>query len=95
MVAWPPSAVNAPVRCRARIASATRQAADWFVALCAGGAAAPLGQPLMGRVGAELVIYVMRPGRIRVLARRADRDVGGGVGMAMQVMVVTSVVLLG
>ena len=48
-----------------------------------------------GPVGAELVIHVMRPGCIRVSTRRADRDVAGGVGMAMQVVVVTSVVLLG
>jgi transposase len=47
------------------------------------------------RVRAELVIHVMRPGRIRVLARRVDRDVAGEAGMAMQVVVVTSVVLLG
>jgi hypothetical protein len=46
-------------------------------------------------VGAELVIHVMRPGRIRVSTRRADRDVGGKAGMAMQVVVVTAVVLLG
>jgi hypothetical protein len=46
-------------------------------------------------VGAELVIHVMRPGCIRVSARRADRDVGGEAGMALQAAVVTSVVLLG
>jgi hypothetical protein len=46
-------------------------------------------------VGAGLVIHVMRPGRIRVSARRAGRDVGGEAGMAMQVVVVTSVALLG
>jgi hypothetical protein len=46
-------------------------------------------------VSAELVIHVMRPGRIRVLARRVDHDVAGEAGMAMQVVVVTSVVLLG
>jgi hypothetical protein len=46
-------------------------------------------------VGAELVIHVMRPGRIRVSARRVDRDVGGEAGMAMQVVVAISVVLLG
>jgi hypothetical protein len=31
-------------------------------------------------VGAELVIHVMRPGSIRVSARRPDRDVGGKLG---------------
>ena len=46
-------------------------------------------------VGAELVIHVMRPGSIRVSTRRVDRDVGGEAGMAMRVVVVTSVVLLG
>jgi hypothetical protein len=46
-------------------------------------------------VGAELVIHVMRPGHIRVSTRQADRDVAGEAGMAMQVVVVTSVVLLG
>jgi hypothetical protein len=45
-------------------------------------------------VGAELVIHVMRPGHIRVSTRQADRDVAGEAGMAMQVVVVTSVVLL-
>jgi hypothetical protein len=50
---------------------------------------------LVLRVGAELVIHVMRPGRIRVSTRRADRDVGGEAWMAPQVVVVTSVVLLG
>jgi hypothetical protein len=46
-------------------------------------------------VGAELVIHVMRPGHIRVSTRRADRDVEGKAGMAPQVVVVTSMVLLG
>jgi hypothetical protein len=46
-------------------------------------------------VGAELLIHVMRPGCIRVSTRRADRDVGGKAGMAMQAVVGTSVVLLG
>src|SRR5437868_3663231 len=46
-------------------------------------------------VGAELVIHVTRPGRIRVSTRRADHDVGGEPGMAMQAVVVTSGVLLG
>ncbi len=45
-------------------------------------------------VGAELVIHVMRAGRIRGSIRRADRDVGREAGMAPPV-VVTSVVLLG
>jgi len=35
-------------------------------------------------VGAELVIYVMRPGRIRVSVRRADRAVGGDAGVVTQ-----------
>ena len=35
------------------------------------------------RVGAELVIHGMRPGRIRVSARRANRDVGDEARMAM------------
>jgi hypothetical protein len=39
--------------------------------------------------GAELVIHVMRPGRIRVLTRRVDRDVADEAGMAVQVVVVT------
>ena len=47
------------------------------------------------RVSAELVIRVMRPGCIRVSTRRADRDVRREAGMAMQVVVVTSMVLLG
>jgi hypothetical protein len=46
-------------------------------------------------VGAELVIHVMRPGRIRVSAHRADRDVADEAGMAMLVVIVTSVVVLG
>jgi hypothetical protein len=46
-------------------------------------------------VGAELVIHVRRPGHIRVSTRRADRDVEGKAGMAPQVVVVTSMVLLG
>ena len=46
-------------------------------------------------VGAELVIHVMRPGCIRVSARRAGRDVGREAGMAPPVVVATSVVLLG
>jgi len=46
-------------------------------------------------VGAELVIHVMRPGRIRVSNRRADRDVGGKAGTAIQMVVGTSMVLLG
>jgi len=46
-------------------------------------------------VGAELVIHVRRPGRIRVSIHRADRDVAGDTGMAMPAVVVTSVVLLG
>jgi hypothetical protein len=54
-----------------------------------------LVQQLSEPVGAELVIHVMRPGCIRVSARRADRDVGGEAGMAPQVVVVTSVVLPG
>jgi hypothetical protein len=44
---------------------------------------------LMRPVGAELVIHVMRPGRIRVSGHRADRDVGGKAGMATQAVVVT------
>jgi hypothetical protein len=50
---------------------------------------------VISRVGAELVIHVMRPGCIRVSTHRADRDVGGGAGMAPSAVVVTSVVLLG
>ena len=46
-------------------------------------------------MGAELVIHVMRPGRIRVSTRRADRDVGAEAGMVMPAVVVTSVVMLG
>ena len=46
-------------------------------------------------VGAELLIHVMRPGRIHVSTRRADRDVAGELGMAPQVVVRISVVLLG
>jgi hypothetical protein len=46
-------------------------------------------------VGAELLIQVMRPGCIRVSTRRAGRGVGREAGMAPQVVVVTSVVLLG
>ena len=46
-------------------------------------------------VGAELVIHVRRPGRIRVSTRRADRDVGDEAGMVMPVVVVTSVVMPG
>lgn len=46
-------------------------------------------------VGTELVIHVTRPGCIRVSTRRADHDAGGEPGMAMQAVVVTSVVLLG
>ena len=45
-------------------------------------------------VGAELVIHVMWPGNIRVSTRRVDRDVGGEAGMALQVVVMTSVVPL-
>jgi hypothetical protein len=53
-------------------------------------------QPLLASpVGAELSIHVMPPGRIRVSTRRADRDVGGELGMAPPVVVGTSVVLLG
>src|ERR687883_234735 len=40
-------------------------------------------------VGAELVIRVMRPGRIRVSTRRAGCDVGGESGTAMPVVGVT------
>ena len=46
-------------------------------------------------VGAKLVVHVMRPGRIRVLTRRADRDDAGETGMAMQVVVAISVARLG
>lgn len=45
--------------------------------------------------GVELVIHVLRLGRIRVSTRRADHDVAGEPGMVMQAVVVTSVVLLG
>ena len=54
-------------------------------------ASAVVDQP----VGAELVIHVMRPGRIHVSTRPADRDVAGDAGMALLMVVVTSVVLLG
>jgi limonene-1,2-epoxide hydrolase len=47
------------------------------------------GEQSSPTVGAELVIHVMRPGRIRVSTRRADRDVAGEAGMAMQLVVVT------
>lgn len=46
-------------------------------------------------VGVELVIHVRRPARIRVSTRRSGRDVGRKAGIAMQVVVATSVVLLG
>ena len=46
-------------------------------------------------MGAELVIHVMRLGCIRVSTRRADRDVGEEAGMAMPVVVVSSVVMPG
>ena len=46
-------------------------------------------------VGAELVIHVMRRGRIRGSTRRVGRDVGREAGMAPPVVVATSVVLLG
>jgi hypothetical protein len=50
---------------------------------------------LVLRVGAELLVHVIRPGRIRVLTRRADRDDAGEAGMAMQVVVAISVARLG
>jgi hypothetical protein len=56
---------------------------------------AGFGRRTGGRVGAELVIHVMRPGFICVSTRRADRDVGGEAGMAPQAVVVTSMVLPG
>lgn len=46
-------------------------------------------QPRVCVVGAELTNHAMRPGSIRVSARRADRDIGGKAGMAPQVAVVT------
>jgi hypothetical protein len=77
----------------ALVAAAARGGAGWVQV----AAELDRGEPVFGThpVGAELVIHVMRPGCIRVSARRADRDVGGEAGMAPQVVVVTSVVLPG